>query len=382
MRYLSCFSGIGGLEASSPPVGFCDSDPDARRTLAREFPDIQIWNDIQTMEPPRVDVVAGGWPCQDLSIAGNQKGLSGLRSRLLIDMLRVAKDARATTIVAENVPNLLKLNQGMEFKASLNAIHHGGFRFIAWRVLNARAFGLPQNRNRVLMVASNDREIVETLFRPTPKLKPGTVESSKASDAAGFYWTAGTHSLNYSRGYVPTIKVGSSLSIASPPAVHYGNVVRGLSAQEALQLQGFDIPLEFFASRSAAFRAAGNAVPRPMGRWVMDGALDGTQGSSSAAVEEPLFDTKAADTATMTDPKPGTYPKIGLSENGSISGVSRMDSRSKALDLIDFLDLDDESRLSPRAASGLLKRLERSRQSCPSDLHDALCVLAAEHQAT
>ena len=228
MRYVSCFSGIGGLEASTHPLVLCESDPDAVAVLEKIYSGVDVRPDVRTFEPPRVDVVAGGWPCQDLSIAGQQRGLSGLRSGLLLDMLRVAVRGGAHTVVAENVTNLLRMRKGFEFIASLEAFRDAGYPHIGWRTLNAREFGLPQNRARLLIIASKSADIVWTLFRELPPL-PTPVR--RGDSAAGFYWTAGIHSINYSRGYVPTIKVGSSVGIASPPAVHYGEVVRGNQPQ-------------------------------------------------------------------------------------------------------------------------------------------------------
>jgi site-specific DNA-cytosine methylase len=80
MRYVSCFSGIGGLEASMPPELFCEANPYAATVLSSPVPGFEVWPDIWTLRPRSADVADGGWPCQDLSIADQQQGLSGLRS--------------------------------------------------------------------------------------------------------------------------------------------------------------------------------------------------------------------------------------------------------------------------------------------------------------
>lgn len=390
--YLSCFSGIGGLEASQlRPELLCESDPDAAAVLAAEFPGVEIWHDVRTLRPPRVDVVAGGWPCQDLSIAGAKAGLSGLRSRLLLDMLRVARDARATTVVAENVPNLLRLNGGEEFAASLSAFHSFGFEFVSWRTVNARNFGLPQNRTRLILVASKEEGVCHSLFRALPPLTDFETDPAKRPLAAGFYWTAGTHSINYSRGYVPTIKVGSSLNIASPPAVHVGDIVRALSPNEALRLQGFQVHDGLFKSRSAMFRAAGNAVPKPIGSWILDEVL-GARPTQVATpghellfhLQDGLFDQDVDEATqdrvgTNAQPRrhvaPQRFGPAGISAGGRTSAVELRQRPRSATNLIDFIDVTDESRLSARAARGLLDRLGRSGQACPPDLADALAGL-------
>jgi len=369
LHYLSCFSGIGGLEASRPPVLFCEADEGAASVLRRLHPSVDVLPDVQTLKPPKVDVVAGGWPCQDISIAGLQAGLAGLRSSLLLDMLRVAQDADAHTIVAENVTNLLRMRSGREFSASLAAMSEYGFRNIAWRVINAREFGLPQNRSRLLIIASRDPKIPLTLFRALPSLDANTTSPKSRDKAAGFYWTAGTHSINYSRGYVPTIKIGSSLNIASPPAVHYDHVVRPLSPTESLRLQGFDIDIEVFASATAAYKAAGNAVAQPIGRWVMDGVMD--RGSEGILKLSPTQGELFSDQSGVTK-----YPASGISVDGVITAVDVV-HLATATNLIEYLDVSSRGRLSPRASRGLLERLARSGQACPPDLRILLEDLAA-----
>lgn len=313
-------------------------------------------------------MVAGGWPCQDLSIAGKQEGLKGLRSGLLRELLRVAVEAKAHTVVAENVLNLLRMREGAEFAASLEEFAKNGFPFVAWRVLNARQFGLPQNRSRLVLVASHHRDMAYTLFRD---LKPSReiVDRGNHDEAAGFYWTAGTHSINYTVGYVPTIKIGSSVGIVSPPAVHYGDVVRTLSANEALALQGFDLTESDFPSRTAAHKAAGNAVARDIGRWVLDGlALAGcVSPPSRESPQIPLFEG---------DPQEGTYPNAGVCDPEGVTPVLLPKGGAKARNLSDFLDRNSAERLSQRAATGLLKRLDQSGHDCPSTLRSALRELA------
>ncbi len=368
LGYISCFSGIGGFEASQSPLLYCEIDPEAQSILAGVHESVDSWGDIETLSPPHADVVVGGWPCQDISIAGKQAGLTGLRSRLLLSMLDVASSAGAHTVVAENVTNLLRLRNGLEFKASLDAIHEAGFPVVSWRVVNAREFGLPQHRQRLLIVASKHRELAEILFQPVPSFESSYLQKPKA---AGFYWTAGIHSINYSNGYLPTIKIGSSIGIASPPAVHYGDVVRQISAEEALRLQGFDFPVSLFKSDAAVYRMTGNAVAKPIGRWLIDAVLAGKPVGAGLALQEiptdtPLFDMPG---------DPVKFHRVGISVNGSISSF-KAEKGVLANNLQDFLNLDSEERLSARASSGLLARLSKSGQRIPDSLQSSLKVLS------
>jgi DNA (cytosine-5)-methyltransferase 1 len=160
--YLSLFSGAGGFEHPVlSPIVVCENDPACGRVLRRRIPTAQLHPDVTKLknEVPKADFVVGGWPCQDISSAGNMIGLDGNRSSLFFDMLTAAQRADAHTLVGENVPNLLSVNKGGDFERLLRALRDAGYPFVSWRMLNARQFGLPQERNRIFIVASRHREL-------------------------------------------------------------------------------------------------------------------------------------------------------------------------------------------------------------------------------
>ena len=83
MRSVSLFSGVGGLEATDHAELFCELDSDCRVVLGRRFSGARLHDDVNTLPPvPGLDVVFGGWPCQDISVAGLKRGLAGARSGL------------------------------------------------------------------------------------------------------------------------------------------------------------------------------------------------------------------------------------------------------------------------------------------------------------
>ncbi len=206
----------------------------------RRFPCSTPCDDVAQLKPGNCDVVLGGWPCQDISVAGRRAGIEGTRSSLFRELLRVGRESRATTLVMENVPNLLRMSGGVEFIQVLNEIADSGFRHISWRTLNAREFGIPHQRRRLLMVASKNPATARALHRP---INQDTIEINPRPTShevpAGFYWTAGTHGISYSPGYIPTFKVGSGINIPSPVAVFAFGSVRRISPLEAIRLQGF-----------------------------------------------------------------------------------------------------------------------------------------------
>ena len=189
-KYISVFSGIGGLEHPTiEPVIFCERDILCQKLLRLRHPNVKVIGDILDLKrPPKADMVAGGWPCQDISSAGTLGGIKAVRSGLFFEMLRVARSSGSHTIVGENVPNLLTINGGHDFKVVLDALVAEGYPHVAWRILNARAFGLPQERRRLFIVASKIKKRAEALHTNIPALpiqKPTRL-------AYGFYWTGGS----------------------------------------------------------------------------------------------------------------------------------------------------------------------------------------------
>jgi|GEM_PF-1286775 len=356
LRYISLFSGIGGLEhPTDPPLLFCEQDSACQGVLRERHSGVDVCPDItQLSSPPAADIVAGGWPCQDLSSAGTLGGIKARRSGLFFEMLRVAKESGAHTLVGENVPNLLTINRGRDFQLVLDALVSEGYRFIAWRVLNARAFGLPQERRRLFVVASTEPERAAALHSSLPVLPP----SRSSIVASGFYWTGGKRSICFSSGYVPALKIGATDNKGrAPVAIMLGDRVRKLNPIEFLALQGFsDLPTTGLAP-STILRMAGNAVPVPMGHFVV----------SSVANVAPMSGVRTA------------FGLIGASGtfDGGLSWVIDHKPTPLATNLIDFVDVDLDDSLSAQAAAGLIVRSVRSGHPMPRELFTLLWKLAA-----
>ena len=118
MTHLSLFSGIGGIDLAAEwagfrTVAFVERDPFCQKVLAKHWPGVAIHNDIKSFDAKpfrgRLDLVSGGFPCQDISAAGKQKGLKGERSGLWYEMLRVVEQARPSWVLVENVANLVSM---------------------------------------------------------------------------------------------------------------------------------------------------------------------------------------------------------------------------------------------------------------------------------
>ncbi len=357
LRYISVFSGIGGLEhPTTAPLLACEWDRSCQQVLARRYEGVEIRGDVaELLSPPRAEVVAGGWPCQDLSSAGTLGGIRASRSSLFFEMLRVARESGARTLVGENVPNLLTIHKGRDFRIVLDALVAEGFKFVAWRVLNARSFGLPQERRRLFMVASRDREPAAALHARLPEGLP----EKQSETASGFYWTAGTRSICFSPGYAPALKIGATDEKGrAPVAVFRDRRVRKLTPAECLRLQGFENLPVAGMSASTILRMAGNAVPAPVGHFVMESVFAETQFDGTMAAF-------------------GVIGQSGFWENG-LPWVVEHDPTRLATDLIDFIDRDSRESLSSQAAAGLIVRSVRSGYPMPRELFDVLEDLAKD----
>lgn len=154
----STFTGVGGADLGFAHAGFdiawqCELDEWKRSVQSAHYHDIPIYEDIQLLtNPEAVDVMIGGFPCQDLSVAGKRKGFDGSRSVLAFEFLRLAESLAPRWIVLENVPGLLSSNRGRDFARLLDEMVGCGYG-VAWRILDARFFGVPQRRRRVFIVA-------------------------------------------------------------------------------------------------------------------------------------------------------------------------------------------------------------------------------------
>ncbi|HVQ14731.1 MAG TPA: DNA cytosine methyltransferase [Vicinamibacterales bacterium] len=153
----SVFSGIGGFDLGFQRAGFdltwmCEREPFCRRVLAERFAGVPCFDDVTTLaHPPHVDVLVGGFPCQDVSIAGQRKGLSGERSGLFYEFARLIAEVQPTWWVIENVPGLLTSADGRDFAAVLGALDELGY-VGGWRVLDSQYFGVAQRRDRVFVI--------------------------------------------------------------------------------------------------------------------------------------------------------------------------------------------------------------------------------------
>jgi DNA (cytosine-5)-methyltransferase 1 len=160
MRVLDLFSGIGGFSlglerAGMTTVAFCEIEPFCRRVLAKHWPGVPCYDDIRTLTAERlaadgisVDVICGGFPCQDISVAGKGAGLAGERSGLWRHYARLIGEIRPRFVIVENVAALLSRGLG-DVLGDLAALGYDA----EWHCIPASAVGAPHRRDRVWIIA-------------------------------------------------------------------------------------------------------------------------------------------------------------------------------------------------------------------------------------
>jgi DNA (cytosine-5)-methyltransferase 1 len=159
MNVFDIFSGIGGfsigLEAAGlQTVAFCEINPFCQKILKKHWPSVPVFSDITVIDKedlkslPPIDVIAGGFPCQDISVAGKKKGIAAKRSGLWKEFARLINEIRPKYAIIENVANLR--SQGLI--SVLQDLWEIGYD-AQWHCIPASAFGAPHRRDRIWIIA-------------------------------------------------------------------------------------------------------------------------------------------------------------------------------------------------------------------------------------
>ena len=169
MKVLDLFSGIGGFSlglerAGMETVAFCEFDKHAQKVLKKHWPDVPIHDDVRTLDGKQyrgsVDVVCGGFPCQDLSLSGLGEGFKGDRSSLYIEQIRVIKEVKPKWAIFENVDGLFSREGGSLFGQFLSDLAEIGLD-AEWHTIRASDVGAWHKRSRKWIVAYPTKELRE-----------------------------------------------------------------------------------------------------------------------------------------------------------------------------------------------------------------------------
>jgi DNA (cytosine-5)-methyltransferase 1 len=329
--------------------------------------------------PSGVELLTAGFPCQDLSQAGRTAGIAGSQSGLVGEVFRRLRSPRTSVrwLLLENVSFMLSLDRGRAMHHLVEELEHLGFAW-AYRIVDSIAFGVPQRRRRVLLLASRDHDPRGVLLGTDagePKRRP------PADVACGFYWTEGLRGLGWAVDAVPTLKGGSTIGIASPPAIWFPADRRIVTpdVRDAERMQGF--PADWTAPAldksgrrvGARWKLVGNAVTVPVARWLGD-RLARPESYQPVADERPLRSDQPWPNAAYGGP--GRRP--------TAVGVSLWPIRRRHRHLVEFLKYPTVP-LSARATAGFLDRARRGSLNFAPGFLDDVAIhakrMAQEQQA-
>lgn len=364
-RVVGLFAGIGGIEEGLRRAGhatslLCELDPAARAVLSKHFPDAgQIVPDVTELRaagiPRGATLLTAGFPCQDLSQAGRTAGIEGTRSGLVQHVFRLLDELKSwgrpmEWVLLENVSFMLGLGGGHAMRVVLERLEELGYRW-AYRVVDTRAFGLPQRRERVYILASQNHDPRTVLFADNAA-RP-VVPKHSWRRAHGFYWTEGNRGLGWAVDAVPTLKGGSGLGIPSPPAIVMprGGGIVVPDIRDAERLQGFPanwtLPAEQVDKAGHRWKLIGNAVTVAVAKWIGKRLLD----PGDAGRQVPHRELAAGE----------RWPDAAWGDGGKRYGaeLTRFPFAKTPPSLVDFLRHEPRD-LSARATRGFRDRFMKS----------------------
>jgi len=292
--FIDLFAGIGGFhQAGTSLGGTCvfasEIDPHAKEAYAANYglvPHGDITK-IEAHEIPDHDVLFAGFPCQPFSIIGNRLGFDDIRGTLFFEITRILEVKRPSLFILENVKQLSRHNQGKTLEKILNTLKALNYD-VHDQILNALDFGLPQKRERTIIVGFDQK--MEFEF-PNPKIKgilSDILESDEEIDQKFFASEhivkkrLAKHSSEHNPGIWHENKSGNITSYPYSCALRAGasynyllvNGIRRLTPREMLRLQGFSNSFKIVCTDSQTRKQAGNAVPVNVIKIVLEAALD------------------------------------------------------------------------------------------------------------
>lgn len=367
MSVAGLFAGIGGFELAFSRAGFktrllVEVDPAARAVLKTRFPDAEVRSDVCDLSslPPDNTIVTAGFPCQNLSMAGDKSGISGPKSGVVGKLFELIMRHQPATVVIENVYFMLQLDSGRAMEWLVTQFERLGYHW-AYRVVDTMGFGLPQRRRRVYLLACRNVDPRRILFADNDPI--ANIPTLSLTRPLGFYWTEGRSGVGLTVDGIPPLKVGSALGIPSPPAVLFpdGEVLTpSLPACEELQgfPRGWTDVVGINKGRNPAWRMVGNAVSVPVAQWV------------ARRLKTPGTVLELTQTSIS---KGNRWPQGGWNVGEGRVGIaaSAKPVLTEAPSISQFRDTS-WSRLSDRALNGFIDRAENGGLRMPENFLDTL----------
>lgn len=323
-KVVGLFGGVGGIELGFEQAGFESiwaNEIDEKAAITYQLNhshhlEVKSINDVDAKEVPDHDVLVGGFPCQAFSIAGYRKGFEDERGNVFFEVIRLIEKKQPRVVLLENVKNLVSHDNGNTFTVIKEALEAHGYR-IKHKVMNGMEYGnVPQNRERIYIVAFKHDEDYLNFDFPDP-----IPLTTKLSDAIDFesrlddklYYTAEKYHFydqleanivspetvyQWRRQYVrenksnvcPTLTANMGTGGHNVPLVLTNHGIRKLSPKECFNIQGFpeDFQLPIGVAQSHLYKQAGNSVVVPVVRRIAENLYATLEKNKTISFQESL----------------------------------------------------------------------------------------------
>lgn len=294
LTFVDMFCGIGGFHAAAEALGnlecvfACDIDRDCRKIYEHNY-GLKPAADICQIEPEEIpdhDILCAGFPCQPFSIIGSGGGFADARGTLFFELAKIIRAKQPAAMVLENVKQLATHDKGRTLRRILEIIKELGY-WVDHRILNALHFGVPQKRERILIVAFKGEvrgfhwpdfklpmislaELLEPNPDPSTFVSDRIRRARKSAHQAKIkpaIWHENKSGNVSSHPYSCALRAGASYNYLLVDGE------RRLTPREMLRLQGFPETFKIVGSDAAIRKQAGNSVPVPMVKGVLEGVL-------------------------------------------------------------------------------------------------------------
>ncbi len=287
MKFIDLFSGIGGFHLAVSAAGLrcvwaCEIDEEAAKSYHANFV-VRPEGDIRKVRPTEIpdhDLLCAGFPCQPFSIIGSREGVRDTKGRgmLFHEIVRIAACKRPQAMLLENVKQFATIQKGAVLRNAIQALEGLGYD-TDWRILDARDFGLPQKRERILIVALMEG-LMQNFKWPSRKVPMRSLSALLEVNPDPIHFASEyirkkrcrTHRTRLRPAIWHENKGGNVSSHPYSCALRAGasynyllvNGERRLTPRECLRLQGFPDRFRIVCNDSQTRKQAGNAVPVPM----------------------------------------------------------------------------------------------------------------------
>ncbi|REJ76049.1 MAG: DNA (cytosine-5-)-methyltransferase [Acidobacteria bacterium] len=304
LTYADLFCGIGGFHQAADELGLkcvfaCDIDKEARKAYEHNYgitPEGDV-SRLQMKNVPDFDILFAGFPCQPFSIIGNREGFGDARGTLFFDIAKILKAKKPKAFVLENVKQLVSHNKGKTFERIIEILEDELGYDVEYQVLNAKDFGLPQKRERVFIVGFRDSAKPFEFPSGDKKMKPLSDILEKKPDERHYVSERirkSRHTKHKAKKSPMIWHENKSGNVSSHPfscalraGASYNYLLvdgeRRLSPREMLRLQGFPDSFEIVCNDSQTRKQAGNAVPVPIVKAILEKVIYAEQNQTERA---------------------------------------------------------------------------------------------------